>query len=189
MRRKRTPHVFLTLVIIAIISVFTGIFVSELIEKSEMLRYPKEYSEYVEACSSKYGVAEEIIYSVILTESSFNEGAVSKAGALGLMQITPDTYEWLLQKRKEDIRKDLKDPFVNIDFGTYYLSYLYDKYKNWDTAFAAYNAGPSRVSGWLANEEYAKDGVLVSIPYPETEMYVKKVNNAIVKYRKIYGQN
>lgn len=177
------------ILIIAAISIILGFIIGDLIEKGEKKMYPKKYAEYVSICSEKYSVPEEIIYAVIRTESGFDPWAESHAGAIGLMQITPDTYDWLLFKRGEEKVSELTDPYTSIEFGTYFLSYLYNKFGAWDTAFAAYNAGMNRVSEWLCDARYSKDGKLTNIPYPETESYVKKVNNAINKYQKIYDIN
>lgn len=159
---------------------------ARLLEVREKRAYPIKYRELVEAAAEKHGVPAVIIYSVIRTESAFDPDAQSRAGAKGLMQITPDTYDWLLFIRKEEKSKSLNDPETNIEFGTFFLSYLHDKFKDWDTAFAAYNAGMNRVISWLGDKRYSSGGVLVEIPYTETENYVKKVNNAIEKYKRIY---
>ncbi len=148
--------------------------------------YPIAFAETVELASEKYHISPEILYAVIRTESGFNPSAVSKAGACGLMQITPDTYDWLLYIRKEDTKGDLLDPHTNIEYGAYFLAYLHRKFESWDTAFAAYNAGMNRVSEWLLDENISQNGKLVNIPFVETDNYVKKVNNAIEIYKILY---
>ena len=148
--------------------------------------YPLAYTDAVELASEKYHISPEILYAVIRTESGFDPNAVSHAGACGLMQITPDTYDWLLYTRKESDRGDLFDPYTNVEYGAYFLAYLHRRFKSWDTAFAAYNAGMNRVSEWLLDDSISKNGRLVNIPYAETDNYVKKVNNAIEIYRNLY---
>ena len=180
--RSCLPAVILIILLVIAVWIAAG----ELKERHQKFMYPQKYSEYVEYYCEKYDVPTDIVYSVIHTESGFDEKVISHAGAIGLMQITPDTYDWLLYVRKEEKLSELTDPETCIDFGTYFLSYLYRKFGNWDTAFAAYNAGMNRVSEWLADERYAKDGELVYVPYTETRNYVKKVNNTIVKYKQIY---
>ncbi|MBQ4136615.1 MAG: lytic transglycosylase domain-containing protein [Clostridia bacterium] len=160
----------------------------EIDRRIQMRLYPQKYSDYVELYAERYNVPTEIVYSVIHTESGFDPLARSGAGAVGLMQITPDTYDWLLYVRKEEKPGELTEPTVNIDFGTYFLSYLYKKFGDYDTVFAAYNAGMNRVSSWLDDERYANDGRLTDIPFTETENYVKKVNNAIKKYKQLYSK-
>ncbi len=155
-------------------------------ERRLLREYPLAYTDEVELASEKYHISPEILYAVIRTESGFDPNAVSKAGAYGLMQITPDTYDWLLYVRREDERGDLLDPRTNIEYGAYFLAYLHRKFESWDTVFAAYNAGMNRVSEWLLDENISENGRLVNIPYVETDNYVKKVNNAIEIYRSLY---
>ena len=121
-------------------------------------------------------------------ESGFDSGAKSEAGALGLMQIMPDTFDWLVSLTQDGYETGmLYDPETNIKYGTYYLSYLYLKYSDWETAFAAYNAGPADVDGWLENPEYCdENGGLEKIPIDETAKYVKKVSSASKVYQKLY---
>lgn len=106
---------------------------------------------------------------------------------MGLMQITKETFWWLLSKNGEDISVDmLYDPETNIKYGTYFLSILYEEFGSWDTVYAAYNAGRSRVNSWLSDDEVTKDGKLVNIPYPETARYVKRVSGNVTEYRKLF---
>ena len=108
---------------------------------------------------------------------------MSGAGAIGLMQITRETFWWLLTKAGEDMDVDrLYDPEINIRYGTYFLSLLYEEFGDWDTVCAAYNAGRSRVHGWLDDPDITKDGKLVNIPITETAEYVVKVRKSAEKY-------
>lgn len=157
---------------------------------TEKRLYPRRYSAFVEKYSAEFGVPETVIYAVIKTESDFNTNAVSPAmpPALGLMQLTEETYEWVAGKLKENPSAfDIYDPATNIRYGVWYLSYLYGRFENWDTAFAAYNAGPGNVSKWLGDSEYSDDGETLSyIPFKETRNYVTKVNKAIGIYDRLY---
>lgn len=149
--------------------------------------YPNDYKAEVDKYSRKYGVSAEFVYAVIRAESKFDKDAVSDKGAKGLMQIIDATGEWVAEKIElSDV--DLFDPDTNIEIGTFYLSYLLDLYKGDKVcAAAAYNAGPANVDGWLADENYSKDGkTLDKIPFPETEQYVKKVMENIEKYGFLY---
>lgn len=151
--------------------------------------HPVLYQEYIELYSEEYGVPEEIICSVINTESSFDSTAESHAGAVGLMQITKETFWWLLSRSGESLSDEmLFDPQVNIRYGTYFLSLLYEEFGSWDTVFAAYNAGRSRVTGWLGDPDVSENGKLINIPIEETREYVKRVNNGIEIYREIYKE-
>ena len=150
--------------------------------------YPREYSKYVEQYSKEYNVPEPLIYAVILTESSFDANAKSSVGAIGLMQIMPETFEWLSRHiDKPEISEKISNPEINIKYGTFYLSYLYERFENWETVIAAYNAGHGRVSGWLKDTRYSADGkTLKNIPLDETKNYVNKVVEAYNEYQKIY---
>ena len=87
---------------------------------------PEEYREIVKKYSELYGVEQYIVYSVIKAESGFRSDVVSSAGAVGLMQITEDTFDTLMRRMGENLSKGLLyDPHTNIKYGTYYLNYLY----------------------------------------------------------------
>lgn len=180
------------ILIILAISIMFGFVFDFVVTKIEYAVYPKpeEYIDYVKQNSELYGVPEDIIWAVIKTESGFDASAVSYVGAVGLMQLTETTFlEITNQRLKDGFDPGMRyDPATNIRYGTYYLSYLYARYNNWDTALAAYNAGLGKVDGWLADPKYgnAETGILHEIPYKETRNYVKKVNKAIQAYEKLY---
>lgn len=154
------------------------------------LSYPLGYSGYVNKAARDYDLEPELIYAVIRTESGFEPDAESGAGARGVMQMMPSSFEWLMQQRGTEgqyTADDLYDPAVCIDYGSYLLKYFYDYYGNERCAVAAYNAGFA-VSDWLADPAYSPDGVtLEAIPYPETEEYVERVESAKQQYIEIYG--
>lgn len=146
---------------------------------------PLKYQAFVMESAQKHGVEPELIYAVIKTESNFLSTAESHKGALGLMQITPDTFEWLklYTKEKEVDYQSLKNPQISIDYGTFMLAKLLLKYQNEDLTICAYNAGIATVDRWLKNRIYTKNGINLSfIPYKETREYLNKVK----KYKKIY---
>jgi soluble lytic murein transglycosylase len=133
-----------------------------------------------------------LIAGVIYAESHFREGRTSKAGAEGLMQITPATARDIARKSGGiafEI-KDLHTPQVNIAYGSFYLRYLLDRYgENTTLAVAAYNAGYGNVDQWVANS--GSEGVNFTkgqIPFPETRAYVDKVLQARKDYRSSYGK-
>ena len=79
-------------------------------------------------------------------------------------------------------------PEVNIDYGVWLLSYHYDLFGEWETVYAAYNAGPNAVKKWLSDPEYSLDGkTLEKIPYEETSNYREKVSKYREDYQRIYG--
>jgi soluble lytic murein transglycosylase len=150
-----------------------------------------KYFDYVSASAKKYDIEPAFIYAVIYTESNFQEKAVSRSGAIGLMQITKDTFEWLRKKRNDGPIDDssLNDPQVNIDYGAYFLSILSSKYESERTVLCAYNAGIGTVAQWLSDPEVSKDGKNLSvIPYPETRNYVDKVLKCKNMYSRLYFQ-
>lgn len=150
--------------------------------------YPLKYEQEIIDAGEKYGLEPELISAVIYAESRFDEKATSDVGARGLMQIMPETFVWLCEKRGDTYdADDLYDPFINIDYGAYYLSWLYTHFGDIYTACAAYNAGIGAVEGWLESDTYTSDGVTLSyIPYGETSNYVAKIQGAVVKYGELY---
>ena len=188
MKYKKALFRSAVIVSILILSILTGLLFQIIWDHVDRKSHPREYSDYVETYAAEYGVPEAVVYAVIKTESGFSSGAVSDAGAVGLMQIMPDTFHWLLTMTKESLDSGmLYDPQTNIKYGTYYLSYLYLRYGSWDEVFAAYNAGHGKVDEWLADEDCIdENGKLAQIPYEETRNYVKKVNKAIDVYTRLY---
>ena len=188
MKYKKALMRSLVITTIIILSVLCGLLYQFIFDKYERSAYPMDYREYVEKYSAEYGVPEHLIYSVIKVESDFESGAVSEAGAVGLMQLMPETFVWLPTENGENLNSaTLYDPETNIKYGTYYLSKLYLQFGSWDEVFAAHNAGPTKVEKWLSDSEYSEDGrTLDSIPYKETKDYVKRVNKADEIYKKLY---
>lgn len=145
---------------------------------------PNVYAYEVKKASEDYGIEKERIYAVMRVESNFKPKAVSRADARGLTQMLPSTYKELCDKRgvKYNV-EDLFNPAVSIDFGMYYLKWLYDYFGDWDLAHMAYNAGIGNVKKWLENPEYCKDGKIVYIPVTQTREYVKQINYYYNEYK------
>lgn len=155
------------------------------------LIYPLKYTEVVEQASERFGVEKELIYAIIKCESGFDENAKSHAGACGLMQITPETFEWLKNNSKKSlsgIGEDIHNPDVNIVCGTAFISLLLKKYNNEVLSLSAYNAGMNAVDRWVKQNDNSNDdmGSLDFIPYPETKKYVVRVERAKRIYKKLY---
>lgn len=181
--------VLIFLLVIAIIVAGIFLFVPNLAENGAKLIYKKPYQEIVSVKAEEFGVDENLVYSVMKAESKFKEEATSTAGAMGLMQITEETFEWMNDKFAGGTRENsLYAPETNIWTGTALLSVLLDEFHNIETALAAYNAGIGNVSGWLQDSKYSDDGVtLKEIPFGETRIYVKKVMKNLEIYNKLYG--
>lgn len=178
----------IAIILILAVSVGAGFIIDSICDGIDRKTHPLKYTEYVEKYSAQYSVPKEIIYANIKTESGFKSNAVSSAGAVGLMQMMPETFLWLCEKNEEELEAGmLYDPETNIRYGTYYLSYLYSQFGLWETVYAAYNCGPGRVKEWQENEKYAdENGILIDIPIKETANYVKKMTDAVETYRKLY---
>ena len=157
--------------------------------------YPLKFKEEIVEYSNMFGVDPALVASIINAESGFREDVVSKKGAVGLMQIMPKTGKWALERlsgQSVDIEflSNGKDgilflPKENIKIGTYYLSYLIEKFKDLKVAICAYNAGEGTVSSWLSNSNYSKDKkTLETVPYKETANYLEKVLRNLKVYQK-----
>ena len=190
MHRIKRP---LAVVIILLISISVSLLFNLISECSHREIPLDECKEIAERYASEYNVPAYIILAVIEVESEFDPNATSSAGACGLMQMTPKTFEWLTSSEHlgENLSSlELFDPEVSIRYGTYYLHYLFTRFRNWDTALAAYNGGEGNVAKWLENDEYSNgDGTLKYIPFKETRNYVKKVNKSIDYYKNTYYRN
>ncbi len=155
-------------------------------EVEEKVYYQTEYLDIIEKYSIEYDVEESIILAIIKCESNFDKDATSSVGAMGLMQMMPDTFSDMQRRLSEKYETAmLYEPEISIKYGTYYLKYLYNIFNDWELVYAAYNAGMGNVSRWLENEEYSKDGKLLVIPFAETDKYVKKVISTELEYEKI----
>lgn len=189
-RRMHRAPIALALSLLGILAVTVGITFCRYVQKQTRMRmYPRHYQAIVEQNSASYGIPCELIYAVIRSESNFDPNAESPAGAKGLMQLMPQTYEWIAWRLREDATEEaIWNPGQNIRYGCYLLSYYYRKYGNWESTLAAYNAGDGNVDRWLADPAYSEDGCLTDIPFAETRDYVKKVEAAREVYRELYHE-
>jgi soluble lytic murein transglycosylase len=144
------------------------------------LRYPLEYDHIVRGNAENYDLDPALLAAVIYRESKFDADARSSSGAIGLMQLLPDTAEGIaLHTGGSKFRvDDLYDPEINVRYGSWYLRHLLDKYGDERTALAAYNAGQENVDQWRA----AGKGV----EFAETRAYVKRVEHLKTLYRRGY---
>lgn len=187
--KKIRIFIFIILLPIIIVSAL-GIYnhIQEKIEK-ELYPLPDEYLPTVKKYSEQYDIPIELLCAIINTESSFDPSAQSHAGARGIMQITEETFNWLQYRMGIEGTYSfdaLFDYEKSIEFGSYFLSLLYEEFNDWDTVLAAYNAGRGSVNKWLNDPKISQDGKLVNIPFEETRHYIEKVNNAKEQYIKLY---
>ncbi len=152
------------------------------------LFFPVTYAERIDDAAERYGVDEHLIAAVIRCESGWNDTAQSKAGAVGLMQIMPDTAKSLTELKLVDTNRfdpnNLTDPATNIEYGTAQLSYLQDQFATTDQVIAAYNAGLGTVQKWV--DQSGNEDFLQAVSYPETQHYIERVNEATRQYAKYY---
>ena len=131
-----------------------------------------------------------LIAGVIYAETKF-DARPSPAGAQGLMQILPQTAEFLAHKSGATTFTvaDLGTPQVNIAYGSYYLRYLLDHYNGKTVlALAAYNGGIGNVDRWVADaRQHDRQMTIGAIPFPETRAYVQRVLHAQRQYRHTYA--
>ena len=149
--------------------------------------YPLKYKTEILYYAETYGLNSALVFAVVKTESSFDQNAISSAGAVGLMQITKPTGAFIAQKLGINDYQ-LLDAQTNLNFGCFYLRYLFNRFSDEDTALVAYNAGEGNVALWLNNPDYSKDGqTLFFIPFNESREYIKKIHKNFEKYEKLYG--
>lgn len=153
--------------------------------------YPSKYEDEIFIASDTYLIEPYVIASLINVESSFDENAVSEKGAVGLMQILPQTALWLCEEMPVPNFDEglLLDPQTNILMGTYYLKYLLTKFQDLTVALCSYNAGETVVRSWLNDIKYSQDGVtLIKIPYNETKQHVEKFERNLKVYKNRFNK-
>ena len=190
-RNRMNPNRAAVIALLAVLAIGLGFLADFAITCFEKRAYPQKYADYVETYAQQYGVPESLVYAVIHTESGFDSGAVSPVGAVGLMQLMPSTFEWLTDDMLFEHLESgmLHDPETNIKYGTYCLSYLYDRYGDWELALAAYNGGLGNVDEWLEDDRYADgEGGLKKIPFRETRQFVARVTDAWEMYERLYAK-
>ena len=144
--------------------------------------YPLKYKNHIKRYSNMYNVSSSLVASVICVESRYKTDVTSRSGACGLMQIMPTTFAWICEQLNYKYAQgDIYKPEANIEAGSFYLSYLLNKYQNQVYALACYNAGEGVVALWGTASTFTMD----KIKYSETQTYVNKVQKLmhIYKYR------
>ena len=155
-------------------------------------QYPLEYREEIRRISREYNLSPALIASVIRNESSFRPRVESSVGARGLMQIMPETAEWIAHKLKTDNYsfEMLYDPETNIRFGCWYLNYLSTLFHGDPLCVVcAYHAGQGEISTWLSNPSISSDGLTMSVdrlPEGPTKTYAGRVTRDYGIYQTKY---
>ena len=152
--------------------------------------FPFPHRELIEEYATRYNVDKYLVAAVIKCESSFELKARSHRGAVGLMQLMPDTALWIAGQLEDDdfTLERLDDPGVNIPYGIWYLSELGKEFDgNKVLTLAAYNAGRGNVREWMLEYGWERDfDDIKAIPFDETRNYVAKVLKYWKKYRSLY---
>ncbi|MBQ2818321.1 MAG: lytic transglycosylase domain-containing protein [Clostridia bacterium] len=191
-KRKNVAGHAVSGVIIAAVLLLALCFIYATVYKpwSMKSRYILEYEETIRAHSEQYGVDPYLVAAMIYCESTYNPQAVSSVGARGLMQVMPDTGEWIAKKIDiEEFTEDmLFDTSINIEMGCWYMSFLLERYEgNQSCAVGAYHCGHGKMDGWLEDPMISSDGkTLENIPEGETKKYINRVNNAYDIYKELY---
>jgi soluble lytic murein transglycosylase len=158
----------------------------------EAITLPLKHDDIIRQQAADKDLDPALIAAVINEESRFRD-QTSHAGARGLMQITPETADFIARRSggTRFVQEDLADPQINIAYGSYFLRYLIDHYDgNEALAVAAYNAGQANVDRWVrrAGGPDAFDSAR-HIPFPETRAYVQNVGASREQYREHYADD
>ncbi len=152
--------------------------------------FPKAFWSDLRRNAAANGLDPYLVASLIRQESEFNPDAVSRANAVGLMQLLPKTGKTVAKqiKLRRYNASQLYTPSVNLQLGTKYFRGMVDKFGSFEYALAAYNAGSDRVEEWLGQGKYRDPQEFVeSIPFTETREYVQAILRNASVYKQLYG--
>jgi soluble lytic murein transglycosylase len=155
------------------------------------LRYPVYYKDLVLPAAQEHNLDPLLIFSLIRQESLFEGFATSYAAAQGLMQIVPATGEEIAGKLAwpNYQNSDVYRPYVNVEFGTFYLRWVMDNFADGlpYVALAGYNGGPGNAAQWLSISGPDLDLFVQTIGFDETRAYVRRIYEQYNVYRDLYG--
>jgi soluble lytic murein transglycosylase len=156
------------------------------------LYYPLGFEEHVRAAARAAGLDPFFVAAVIREESAYDSRARSWVGAIGLMQLMPDTARLVAQELGRPLPDPgaLWDPGLNIALGARYLGQLRARFQEPLLAVASYNAGPHRVQRWLSERSRTDlEEFIEQIPFDETRAFAKRVYTSWHHYRRLYGHD
>lgn len=192
LRSARRRRALLLLFVLAGAALLTAAILPNLHDAVKEITLPLKHEDIIRQQAQEKDLDPALIAGVIYAESHFRDGQVSSAGALGLMQLTPETAKDIARRSGGSGfgLKDLGTPQVNISYGAYYLRYLEGRFGGNPTLIlAAYNAGEGNVDRWIGEAARAeRDFTADDIPFPETRAYVEKVLSARDEYRATYAR-
>ena len=145
-------------------------------------RYPLEYDHVVRAYATERDLDPALVAAMIYAESRFDPNVSSAAGAIGLMQILPETGRFIARSTGGEgfVVADLRDPDLNVRYGTWLVAHLLERYDgDLESALAAYHAGPGNVDLWRAEGG--------GVAFPETRTYVDEVLRVRSVYARAYS--
>jgi len=172
----------LALLVVGLVASGVG---GELKTRVESRLYPLKFEEHILRAATAYGVDPYLVAAVAKAESGFEPGAVSPVGAVGLMQIMPETAVWIQQRPdwKGGAVPDLTDPAANLEMGAYYLAYLTQLFAgDLRSTLAAYNAGQGTVTGWLTRSGSETGLQSGDILFTETREFVARVEKLRARF-------
>jgi len=143
-----------------------------------VLLYPRPYDADVKTAVAASGVPAELVYGVLRQESLYRPDAVSSAGAVGLLQMLPETARRTARRAQHPLPRpsDLLDPAINVRLGAAHLKELVDQFGGQvPLALAGYNAGPGAALRWLPEQPIDADVWIENIPFNETRNYVQRI--------------
>ena len=184
LNKKKTVLLVLLLLIISVTGVYCAL-ESEYVQKKFF--YPLLYTKEINKFANENNLKPWFVASIIRNESGFKADVTSSSGAIGLMQVMPETGSWIAQKKEIDNFQEslLREPEVNIAFGCWYLNDLWQEFNDEKIVIAAYNAGRGQVKSWLDEKKWnGKD--VEAIPFKETREYVKNVLHDKERYKNLY---
>jgi soluble lytic murein transglycosylase len=140
-------------------------------------RYPLEHEHIIRGHAANHDLDPALLAAVVYVESRFDPNATSDAGAIGLMQLLPETAKGIAQRTGGErfVVADLRDPEINVRYGSWYLDHLREQYGDMRLALAAYHAGPGNVDHWREQG--------LGIPFPETREYIDEIE----RLRRVYA--
>jgi soluble lytic murein transglycosylase len=143
-------------------------------------RYPLEYEHIIRGHAANHGLDPALVAAVVYVESRFDPNATSAAGAIGLMQLLPETAKGIALRTGGGrfVVADLRDPEINVRYGSWYLDHLRTRYGDVSLALAAYHAGPGNVDHWRERG--------LGIPFRETRDYVEEIERLSQVYADAY---
>jgi soluble lytic murein transglycosylase len=182
-RARRRRGILLLMVLVAILAILP--FALRAPDAVMRTIYPLRYADTIREASEENDLEPAFVAAVIYTESRFRPDVRSHKEAYGLMQLLPQSANFI--QRKSGIEGDFRDPKVNIKLGTWFLGYLNDRYAGDERLMlAAYNSGEGSVDAWTSDEGF---DIKKDIPYKETRQYVDRALKTQQTYQDLYGKN